>query len=68
MTEHVEVSGNIVFDSADPVTVELARGQRGGYGWTIKVKGRDQQEVLDKIHAVDQALRTEYITTAPEGA
>ena len=60
MPEKLEVAGNIMFDSADPVTVEVTRGQRGAYGWTIKVKGTDKGSVLDQIHSIDQQLKDLY--------
>jgi hypothetical protein len=63
MTEKLEVAGTIMFDSADPVTVEVTRGQRGAYGWTIKVKGTGKDSVLDQIHSIDQQLKDLYAGT-----
>ena len=60
MGEKMEVAGTIMFDSADPVTVEVTRGQRGAYGWTIKVKGSDKSDVLEQIESIDQQLRNKY--------
>jgi len=60
MGEKMEVAGTIMFDSADPVTVELTRGQRGAYGWTIKVKGATNAGVLEQIEFIDQRLRNRY--------
>jgi len=60
MPEKLEVAGTIMFDSADPVTVEVTRGQRGAYGWTIKVKGSTKGDVLESIESIDQQLRNKY--------
>jgi len=60
MVEKYDVAGTIMFDSADPVTVELTRGQRGAYGWTIKVKGATNAAVLEQIEFIDQQLRNKY--------
>jgi len=60
MVENIEVAGTIMFDSADPVTVEVTRGQRGAYGWTIKVKGSTKGGVLEQIEDIDQQLRNKF--------
>lgn len=60
MPEKLEVAGTIIFDSADPVTIELTRGQRGAYGWTIKVKGNESKAVIDQIENIDRQLRNLY--------
>jgi hypothetical protein len=60
MGDKIEVAGTVMFDSADPVTVELTRGQRGAYGWTIKVKGSDKSDVMEQIRAIDAQLRNNY--------
>jgi len=56
----INITGNIVHESADPVSIELARGQRGGYGWTIKVRGKDESEILARIATIDSKLRVNY--------
>jgi len=60
MAEKMEVAGTIMFDSADPVTVEVTRGQCGAYGWTIKVKGANEDTVMHLIHSIDTSLRNTY--------
>lgn len=58
--EKLEVSGNIKHEG-DPYTVEITRGQRGGYGWTVKARGPDQARVLAAIRELDSQLRKEYL-------
>jgi hypothetical protein len=60
MEDKLGIAGTIMFDSADPVTVEVTRGQRGGYGWTIKVKGSTSGAVIEQIEGIDQQLRNKY--------
>ena len=60
--EKLEVSGNIKHEG-DPFTVEITRGQRGGYGWTVKVRGQDPGQVLAAIRELDTRLRAEYMTS-----
>jgi len=59
--ETVNITGNIVHETADPISIELARGQRGGYGWTIKVRGKHPQRIVDQIHNLDAVLRSRYV-------
>ena len=65
MVEHLEVSGHITWQVADPVSIELARGQRGGYGWTIKVHGKEPADILARIGDIDQRLRDNYQPEVP---
>lgn len=41
-------------------TVKLERGQRGSYGWEIKVLGEDKEFVLKQIAEIDKELRNNY--------
>ena len=59
--ETLNITGNIVHETADPVSIELARGQRGAYGWTIKVRGKDADEILARIAQIDTKLRLNYV-------
>ena len=60
MEDKIGIAGTIMFDSADPVTVEVTRGQRGAYGWTIKVNGSTKGGVLEQIEDIDQQLRNKF--------
>ena len=44
----------------DPYTVELSRGMKGTYGWTIKVRGKDKNDVLHDIDTINGVLRIAY--------
>lgn len=58
--ETINITGTIQHETADPVSIELARGQRGGYGWTIKLRGKDEAEILPRVDAIDLKLRQTY--------
>lgn len=40
-----------------PYSIELARGQRGAVGWTIKVRGKDMKKVLNDLNYLDASLK-----------
>jgi hypothetical protein len=56
----VNVSGSILHGSANPVSIEVTRGQRGSYGWTIKVSGDDAEKVRARVEDIDAKLRGDY--------
>ena len=45
----------------EPLLVEVERGQRGGYGWTIKYHGADPSEAILIIHETDTRLRAMFL-------
>lgn len=47
-------------------SIDLARGQRGGYGWTIKVRGDDLKAVLADLQLADGLLKADYSTQGGE--
>ena len=56
----IQIEGTITSTYGEPFTVEVERGQRGGYGWTIKVHGKNPAEILKTIQDLDQQLRDQY--------
>ena len=53
-----EVTHTSVIDS--PVKVEVSKGQRGSYGWTVTVSGKTVDEVLKLIDEADEKLLEKY--------
>lgn len=51
---------------AQPFSVRLTRGQRGGYGWEINVDGSDPGQVFGQVAALDVKLRAKF-ASAPKG-
>jgi hypothetical protein len=62
----VEVSGTIKHEFANPVSIEVARGQKGSYGWTIKASGESLNTICDQIKAIDTRLKQDF--PQPDGA
>lgn len=58
--DHINITGSIQHQYPDHDTVELQRGQRGGYGWVIKVRGPDIDELLARADRIDRELRAKY--------
>ena len=56
------IEGTAMGPELDPYTVELSRGMKGQYGWTIKVRGKDKDHVQDDLFDVDQHLRKLYLS------
>lgn len=48
------------------VRINLDRGQRGGYGWSITVRGEDANEVMSLLKATDLTMRDTYLVTTEE--
>lgn len=42
-------------------SIKLIRGQRGSYGWEIKLVGEDEKEIIKKLKLVDEELNKIYI-------
>jgi len=42
-------------------SIKLIRGQRGNYGYEIKLVGQDEKEILKKLKDVDAELKKTYI-------
>lgn len=62
----VEVSGNIKHEFTNPITIEVSRGQKGSYGWTIKVSGTALGTICDQLQATDNRLKADF--PQPPGA
>lgn len=66
----LELKGRITTATEDVYKIELTRGQKGTYGWTITVHSIQADIALDDLQHIDAALREEYLplTSAPEEA
>jgi len=42
-------------------SIKLIRGQRGSYGFEIKLVGEDEKEIIKKLKDVDEELVKTYI-------
>jgi len=48
----------------DRFKVELTRGQRGGYGWTVTVYASDEVDCLTQVERLDRRLQAAYATNS----
>ena len=44
----------------EPFKVELARGQKGSYGWTITVHTVTAEQAVQELAALDAQLQTKF--------
>lgn len=44
----------------DPYTVELTRYQKGNFGWVVKVRGKDKEQVWNDLVALNANLNLQY--------
>ena len=61
----IEVGGTLKWQG-DRFTIELARGQKGSYGWTIKVRDDDKIAVLAKVVELDLDMRARFAYNGAE--
>lgn len=53
-------------EHVEPLSVEVERGMRGQYGWTIKYHGADPSEAILIIHETDTRLRAMFLVKGGE--
>ena len=53
-------------EHVEPLVVEIERGQRGAYGWKIKLYGETPSETVRTIAATDQKLRELFLVKGEE--
>jgi hypothetical protein len=57
---NVHVDGKITHESGNPAKIEVTRGQRGGYGWTISLAGSDPGAIVDQLKEIDTNLQASF--------
>jgi hypothetical protein len=60
------IDGLIRTVTEDRYKIELTRGQKGTYGWTITVHAKSLDDAFTDLQYVDEELRTRYASPAPE--
>lgn len=60
------LEGNIQWTETAPYKVELTRGQRGAYGWTVTVRSAHPALTVNELERIDKRLRELYITSQEE--
>lgn len=49
-----------IIQDAPTSSIKLIKGQRGGYGWEIKVYGNDMDAVLAEVDVIDQKMKQKW--------
>ncbi len=63
----MEVKGKVNIEVGSRYSVELTKGQRGGYGWIVKVRSDDMGDVLSKVRVLDDQLSAVYGNNKEKG-
>lgn len=50
----------VLFRSAEPFRIKVERGQRGGVGWEISVKGDNPDEILEQVAELDHKMQERF--------
>jgi len=62
-----EKTTKVVQTSQYPVKVELNRGMKGQYGWSIHVEAEDANTALYLVETLDMELRRKFSQEKKEG-
>jgi len=63
---NVNHRGTVVHESGAPKKIKVERGQRGGYGWEIEIKGSDDTTMLKWLEDTNAELERVYLSDVPE--
>ena len=61
----LELKGKIILGTEDKEKIELTRGQKGTYGWTITSHGGLPDPTLADITYIDGKLREFFVPLVP---
>jgi len=62
MTTKEQAQEEVVRHLSEKCSVEISRGQKGSYGWTVKVRGDDDEDVMTLLKKIDGSLRASFNT------
>ena len=62
----ITLKATATYETLQPYKVELTRGQKGVYGWTITVHEGTPTRALNDLSFIDESLRTRYLEPTPE--
>ena len=54
------LEGKFQIIHAEPFKVELARGQKGTYGWTITVHTATSDKAVEQLKELDASLQAQF--------
>ena len=56
----LEVGGKLQIVHEEPFKVELTRGQKGSYGWTITVHTATGEQAVEQLQELDAQLQEQF--------
>lgn len=56
----LEVGGKVQIHHEEPFKIELTRGQKGSYGWTITVHTQTSDEAISQVADIDSRLQGQF--------
>lgn len=56
----LDIEGKLHIHHEEPFKVELSRGQRGSYGWTITVHTVTANQATDQLKDLDAQLQAQF--------
>jgi len=56
----LELGGKFQITHEEPIKVELSRGQKGSYGWTITVHTKTESDALHQLENLDAQLQERF--------
>ena len=59
------MKGQINLSHSQPFKVELARGQKGTYAWTITVHAATPAQTVEQLYELDGQLKAQYAVQLP---
>lgn len=62
----IDLKASLQYETLQPYKVELTRGQKGAYGWTITVHSETPEVLLNRLKHIDNELCSAYIPLTPE--
>jgi hypothetical protein len=64
----MELTGKLEITHLEPYKVELAKGQRGSYGWTITVHTITAEAACHQLQKLDAELHRAFPNTSDSAA
>jgi len=56
----IDIQSRLQIHHEEPFKIELARGQKGSYGWTITVHAITAEEALSQVTSLDAKLKAQF--------
>ena len=62
MSQQVELVGKSQMEvtHGEKIKIELAKGQKGSYGWTLTTYANSVADAMETLRATDMALKSEF--------